>query len=337
MKKLRRQFLVSVLAVFAAGILFAPVKSLAAPARKNIIKSVTYDYESTRHVYIYVTPAAKGTRPQYEFSPKMLSGNRWYIDFHNSKIQKKLNASISNSVVKTLKRNQFDPTTTRVVIEFRSNDVKPKVSYDAANSRFVVSFSGGKTPSGKTSTYTGKKYRIMLDPGHGGWEPGAKSRDGKTYEKTVTLEIAKKLEQKLKGRDDVIVELTRRTDEYIHPYDRRTMARDWDADLFISIHANGNTNTHINQTEIYYYDRKSLPLAKAIQKELKQELQLRDGGVRKYPYAVIRNSGNIGSVLVESAYISNKTGLSKLTSSSGQNKIAKGIYESIETILNSRE
>ena len=80
---------------------------------------------------------------------------------------------------------------------------------------------------------------IVIDAGHGGKDPGCVSRDGKTYEKTITLDIATKLSAKLtEAYPSMKVILTRDDDTYVELEDRAVKANNADADLFISIHVN---------------------------------------------------------------------------------------------------
>lgn len=81
--------------------------------------------------------------------------------------------------------------------------------------------------------------KIVIDPGHGGKDAGAVSRDKKTYEKTLTLKIALSLKQKIEAAyPDVEVILTRSKDVYLTLNERAEIANKNDADLFVSIHIN---------------------------------------------------------------------------------------------------
>ena len=85
---------------------------------------------------------------------------------------------------------------------------------------------------------------VVIDPGHGGNDPGAVSRDGKHYEKTFTLDISKKLAAKIKeGCPGVKVVLTRDKDKTVALNDRAAIANKAGADLFVSIHINSAAST----------------------------------------------------------------------------------------------
>lgn len=77
---------------------------------------------------------------------------------------------------------------------------------------------------------------IMIDPGHGGHDPGAIGKHG-TYEKDVTLDISRRLVENLNQGGNVLAKLTRRTDVFLPLKERVNIAREARADLFISIHA----------------------------------------------------------------------------------------------------
>ncbi len=77
---------------------------------------------------------------------------------------------------------------------------------------------------------------VMIDPGHGGHDPGAIGKHG-TYEKDVTLDIAHRLVDHLNQGNSVIAKLTRKTDVFLPLKERVGLAREAKADLFISIHA----------------------------------------------------------------------------------------------------
>ena len=84
-----------------------------------------------------------------------------------------------------------------------------------------------------------KLSTIVIDPGHGGNDPGCISADKKTYEKTVALDISKRLAQKIgQTLPGVKVVLTRSNDTFVTLSGRADIANDIGADLFISIHVN---------------------------------------------------------------------------------------------------
>ena len=99
---------------------------------------------------------------------------------------------------------------------------------------------------------------VVIDPGHGGTDPGAVSRDGKTYEKTLTLDIAKRLSEKIKADcPDVKVILTRDKDKTVALNDRAGIANRVNAGLFISIHINSTTKSTPNGYSVHVLGQSS--------------------------------------------------------------------------------
>ncbi|HEX9788285.1 MAG TPA: N-acetylmuramoyl-L-alanine amidase [Candidatus Binatia bacterium] len=95
--------------------------------------------------------------------------------------------------------------------------------------------------------------KIVLDPGHGGKDPGAIGPGG-IAEKDIVLSIAQKLARKLTAELGVQVVLTRNDDRYVALEDRTATANAEDADLFISLHMNASPNTDAKGIETYYLD-----------------------------------------------------------------------------------
>jgi N-acetylmuramoyl-L-alanine amidase len=92
--------------------------------------------------------------------------------------------------------------------------------------------------------------RIVIDPGHGGQDPGARSR-GLT-EAALVLDVALRLEKLLLKEAGVEVVLTRRTDTYVPLEERTALANRARADLFLSIHVNASTNASARGVETYF-------------------------------------------------------------------------------------
>jgi len=107
---------------------------------------------------------------------------------------------------------------------------------------------GDKTPypvlkpeSSKESIKTFRKPVVVIDPGHGGRDPGAIGQNG-TYEKIITTKAAHELAARLRKSGRYTVVLTRTKDSYVDHDDRLRKARTSQADLFISIHADSAGN-----------------------------------------------------------------------------------------------
>ncbi len=104
--------------------------------------------------------------------------------------------------------------------------------------------------------------RIVIDPGHGGHDPGTKGKG--IDEAELVLDIALRLEKLLKQTPGLEVILTRRTDEFVPLQERTAIANREGADLFLSIHANASTNTHAAGIETYFLNFATNLSAKAV-------------------------------------------------------------------------
>ncbi len=97
----------------------------------------------------------------------------------------------------------------------------------------------------------GKIRRIVVDPGHGGHDPGAMGAGG-TKEKDVVLQIGLRLAKKLREELGVDVVMTRSTDVFLELQERTALANKVGADLFVSVHANAALNRATSGIETYY-------------------------------------------------------------------------------------
>lgn len=99
---------------------------------------------------------------------------------------------------------------------------------------------------------------MVIDPGHGGKDPGAVSADGQLKEKDVTLKVGQDLKRILeRANPRVKALLTRERDEFVSLDDRKAFAHSVDADLFISIHCNSSNESLAKGIETYYFSAAS--------------------------------------------------------------------------------
>lgn len=119
------------------------------------------------------------------------------------------------------------------------NDYKTQLAAKSSTSK----------PKAKNERKNVKKI-IVLDPGHGGKDPGAIGYSG-VYEKHLTLAMAKELKAELERRGDYKVYLTRSTDIFIPLRERVKIARRHNADLFLSIHADSIRNRSTKGLSVY--------------------------------------------------------------------------------------
>lgn len=99
---------------------------------------------------------------------------------------------------------------------------------------------------------------VVIDPGHGGNDPGCISKDRKTREKDLTLDISKRLARKIRAEyPDMKVLQTRNTDVFIPLVQRAQIANSAHANLFISIHINATTGTAANGYSVHVLGQSS--------------------------------------------------------------------------------
>ena len=275
--------------------------------------------------------------------------------------------------------------------------LKPSVTYQVTsrNGEFQVTLDGGKavtaqksynTPqsqnnnsnntritqtqsqsqSGNTSRGN-KKYTIVVDPGHGGRDSGAR---GNGYnEKDIALQVATRLANNLRQDYDVI--MTRDSDFFVPLDTRAKIGNDANADFFISIHLNSGSSSSANGTEVFYFSKKdqesystqvakfenkvdgsygdvpfsdfilndifykknqkiSQAIAESVLNNLINTTGLRRRGVFGANFAVLRGS-NSPAILVELGFMNNYSDLSQYLTPDGQERAANAIGSAIRS------
>lgn len=120
----------------------------------------------------------------------------------------------------------------------------------ATAEQFAQAASGDMGGPKPVSHQTSRKPLIVIDPGHGGKDPGASSKAG-LHEKDITLATALALRDQLLGTERYDVALTRSTDVFIELEDRVTKARNLGADLFIALHADAGPKPATSGASVY--------------------------------------------------------------------------------------
>ncbi len=187
----------------------------------------------------------------------------------------------NKGVISGLRFGRFDPGTSRMVIE-ASGPVEIKQAFllpprgnwayrfviDLApvdEASFVHSVGAPKRlarpaakPSRADSSRTSAAGRrvVVLDPGHGGTDPGAIGVSG-VFEKTVTLSAARELRKILEKTNRYKVVLTRKGDTFLRLRDRVALARDSGADLFVSLHADSIRKPGVRGASVYTLSEKA--------------------------------------------------------------------------------
>jgi N-acetylmuramoyl-L-alanine amidase len=166
---------------------------------------------------------------------------------------------------------------------------------------------------------------IVIDPGHGGSDPGA-TRE-KVTEADLTLAIAQKLKLLLEA-DGAKVVLTREDDSDKELNERTELSNAVKPNIFVSIHINSANNSQADGIETYYYTAQSERLARCLFDHLVAGLAEKANWVHKRSLYVCRNT-DAPSTLVEVGYISNKDKRDKLADEKYQQLIAESLRRGI--------
>ena len=192
-----------------------------------------------------------------------------------------------------------------------------------------------------------KKYKqILIDPGHGGVDGGAVSKNG-TLEKDLNLSISLKLKDELMIRDyDVI--MTRKKDEGLYTEGKKTIRQKKNEDLrnrcelkehvnndmFISIHMNMFTEGKYKGAQVWQSKNEpSKRLAKILMKKLKETLDPNNERIEKETdgkIKVLNCAKNIPSVIIECGFLSNPEEEKLLLTEEYQFKIVEAICDAID-------
>ncbi len=209
---------------------------------------------------------------------------------------------------------------------------------------------------------------VVIDPGHGGDEPGARGTAG-AQEKDVTLSVARRLKAGLEGRLGVRVLLTREGDQAVSLDGRAALANNNKADLFVSLHANASIRKEASGAQVYYLaadqvgddarkpaaSRQTLPtfgggsreiemipwelaqlryvsesasLAGAIEEQFRGRVRLNPHPVQQAPFRVLAGV-NMPAVLVEVGFLTNPDEEQQLVSDAYQNTLAQALLDGL--------
>jgi N-acetylmuramoyl-L-alanine amidase len=183
------------------------------------------------------------------------------------------------------------------------------------------------TPKPNSPQVPTERLVVMIDPGHGGRDPGAIGIGG-LQEKQVVLSISQQVAAILE-RNGIQAMMTRQDDRELDLAPRVSAAQRANADLFVSIHANALSMSRpdVNGVETYYYDS-GRSLAQSIQSSIIQSTGQVDRGVRQARFYVIKNT-TMPAVLVEVGFVTGRDDAAKLRDPAFQTKMAEAIARGI--------
>lgn len=226
---------------FARAALITDVRSWSAPDHTRVVVDLTdsVQYESTsqenppefqlelKTTYFYTSKRELEIRDPFlsRIALTELGGGRVRIVLHQ---KKPLHANI-------FLLKPYQEKTHRLVIDLVDVAQEKKEIEDRRRQRETMP--------------TGTKI-VIIDPGHGGDDPGAIG-PGKTMEKNVVLKVGEKVAQLLNQRKDIKAFLTRKGDYFIELKNRTEIAKQYKADLFVSLHADASFNPQARGSSVY--------------------------------------------------------------------------------------
>ncbi len=194
--------------------------------------------------------------------------DRVVIDLKNTTMQGRLKQGAHDrKPITGIRYSEREDGSLRVVLDVAEQvAVKSSLTAEGSNHVLTVGLSPtGKGSSGKstkpkkpaeesakpaTTEPSKGKFIVVIDPGHGGKDPGAVGANG-TQEKEVVLQVARKLKARIDREKGMKAILTRDGDKFIPLRERMDIAHKHKADLFISIHADANPSTRVSGSSVY--------------------------------------------------------------------------------------
>jgi len=251
----------------------AALQGSALASDKSLLSAVRFlSWANFTRVMVQLSKEVKYEVRRLKEDPAKGLPPRIYIDIQGARLalDAKEPITVEDGLLRQVRIGQFSHDVVRVVLDM--NHLKDHNVFLLPDPyRLIIDLRGEKAlealasmPQKKTATPAVKEKKppapvvsgirkIVLDPGHGGKDPGAIGVGG-IAEKDLVLAIAKKLAVKLKKEMNIEVVLTRKDDRYVPLEDRTAIANAEEADLFISLHMNASPNVEASGLETYYLD-----------------------------------------------------------------------------------
>ncbi len=309
---------------------------------KSMLESIYVDVDGSK-VIVYITGIPYG-RHQYAkdvksgsstFEVELETAATYPITFDESLKMLSFSIPKENATLEALSELYDDGVVEGVVISSdKSGDnyeiqiyLEKGTTYktNASSTSMSITF---ENVALKNSKY--KEKLIVIDAGHGGYDPGALSING-TKEKDVVLKASHILKKKLENKGFKVY-MTRERDNYVKLYDRAGIANQLDADLFISIHINAAVNTKAYGMETLYApdtSRNNKEFARAVQDNMLELTNAKDRGIVSRPELAVIRATEMDAILVELGFVSNLHEEMLLLSEDYLNKCTEGIVNGI--------
>ncbi|MBQ7296323.1 MAG: N-acetylmuramoyl-L-alanine amidase [Clostridia bacterium] len=258
-----------------------------------------------------------------------------FVFYHTSAVQGSIDASLSDVVSSAVFTQSQGTVTLTMPLRATGRYYGCSVEYDQNGYLTITVHNKPQTLSGSV---------ILLDPGHGGNDPGALGLSGGVHESNVNYALSYYTKLALEKRGATVY-LTRGGDTSVSLEERKAMARSLKPDFFLSIHCNGSTDKSKIGTAVYYYKPFSFSLAQNVYTNLLSVFRnnlyagqsslyssLADG-TAYYPFSVTRLE-DCPSVLIETGFVTNDNECMKLIDSNNQQLLAEAIAKGVESAVN---
>jgi|GEM_PF-700677 len=277
----------------------------------------------------------QSTKPVLFETRRLPDPERLIIDMPGAVYAGPNHLEIGKGGVLRVRASQFktDPLAARVVVDL-AFDRPFNTALSDDNTFFAVRIEKAEGTEEKPVKKSGKisilkDKVIVIDPGHGGLDPGAFGISGdRVKEKDLNLATAVKLSKMLSEAGAVPL-MTREEDQEISLAGRVEFAKNNKADILVCMHYNSSFKSDISGTETYYYNPNSKLLASLVHRNIVAELGRQDRGLSQVKFFVVFHSP-VPSVLVEPVYLSNGDEERLALDPAFQEKVAKAIFEGVK-------
>ncbi|MBN1223044.1 MAG: N-acetylmuramoyl-L-alanine amidase [Candidatus Aminicenantes bacterium] len=253
--------------LFLLSLVFLPAASGQNDSRIEI-----YDLRNHTHPTFTRIVVDIGKLREYYYS-QLASPDRIYVDIYQSKLNPILHGKteiLDNDYINKIRIAQKNQTTVRVVAEIDFSKIQKyhvwhlfdpfRVVIDIYPKQSALDKSPAASPRPAEPAKDGYSMvrqlglgiqRIVIDPGHGGKDPGCIGKNG-LQEKDVVLDVCKELQKLLSAQTGLEVILTRETDIFLPVENRPVIANQKRADLYISVHANAFPNIKRSGVQTFF-------------------------------------------------------------------------------------
>lgn len=259
------------------------------------------------------------------------------IDFSYDQVTNKITAridrNIPDGIVKyndSLVRDLVVENNTITINLVRNVQVEAIVDQDGSSIKIT------RVRTGKNSDYL-----ILIDPGHGGTDPGASDFSKTYWEKDCILPVQRSLEKRLLDLGYVVKKTNDTVDSYVGIHDRAKMANELMPDIFISIHANASDYAKPNGMEVLYASEDKNPnkekgqarIAQIFNDEVSKATGLNSRGIKNRPEIVVVGKSNVSAILLEMGFLTNERDLALLKDPAFLERVVDGLVSAIEVYL----